>query len=143
MMRSKPISRLTAVAFALALWPAMGASGATTTSTAVAVTNPTYCQTINGGPTTLTATVGGGVAKVQWWNDGALLGTATSAPFSLKWWSQNGYNGNHTIKAVAMDASGNTLGTSSTAIVLLGASGGPATVTPTCSGGSPAPAPAP
>ena len=80
------------------------------------ITDLTAGQVIT-GLYNLTCSVSGNVTKVVWWIDGVQLGTSTTAPFSLKWYAQYGYNAPHTIKAVATDAAGDSA-SSSVPIVL-------------------------
>jgi len=56
----------------------------------------------------VTATDNVGVTKVMIYVDNTLLATDTSAPFTASWITNHVTPGNHSIKAVAYDAAGNT-----------------------------------
>ena len=55
----------------------------------------------------ITASDDVGVSKVEVWIDDKLLGTDSSAPFSLSWNTTAVTNGSHIIKAIAFDSAGN------------------------------------
>lgn len=77
---------------------------------AVAFSNPSNGATIN-GIVNLAVDVSDavGVQKVQYFRDlGVVLGTSSSAPFSLSWDSNTTSSGAHTLFAVATDMAGNT-----------------------------------
>jgi hypothetical protein len=88
---------------------ASGTALADTTPPAVAVTAPAAGATVGGTVTiTANATDNVAVASVQFRVDGADFGAAdTSAPYSIPW-NTAGLSGNHTLAAVARDATGNS-----------------------------------
>ncbi|MDH4124488.1 MAG: CHRD domain-containing protein [Gammaproteobacteria bacterium] len=65
---------------------------------------------------TVTATDSVGVTAVRFFVDGVLLGTDTTAPYSIAWDTSAATEGDHTLTAEAQDAAGN-IGTSAAAIV--------------------------
>src|SRR5438874_6626001 len=83
------------------------------TPPAVAVTAPTPAARL-AGTATLTAAASDaiGVTSVDFLVDGALVGTASAAPFAVTWHTTGVPNGSHAISAIARDAAGNS-GTSS------------------------------
>lgn len=99
---------------------ATDASGNVGSSTTISVnvtdqTPPTVSVTApaNGtalkGTTTLSATAsdnagGAGMAKVEFYVDGALVGTDTTSPYSINWDTTTATNASHTITAKAYDA---------------------------------------
>jgi hypothetical protein len=84
-------------------------------------------QTGNSGNITLSATASDniGVTKVEFWVDGALKGTATTAPYSLTLDSRSLPNGTHSLVAKAFDAAGNSASSAPVSFDILnaGASG--------------------
>lgn len=76
----------------------------------------TASETGNSGNITLSAIASDnvGVTKVEFWVDGALKGTDTTAPYSLSLDSRSLPNGSHSLVAKAFDAAGNS--TLSTAV---------------------------
>ena len=85
---------------------------------AVSITKPLQAQTLK-GPTTLnaTASVNVGVARVEFYIDGALYKTATNSPYSASWNTRKWANGAHTITAQAYDGAGNGASDSRTVTV--------------------------
>jgi thermitase len=74
----------------------------------VTLTAPASGATLSGNPSlTASAQDNVGVVKVEYFCDGALIGTATTAPFSYKWNVRKVTPGSHTIQARAYDAAGN------------------------------------
>jgi subtilisin family serine protease len=94
----------------------------------VSLTAPAPEATVTGTAVTLSATAADdvGVSRVDFYVDGALVGTSVTAPYSTSWDTTLAANGTRVITAVATDLSGN-VGTS--AAVSVTASNGP----PTCS----------
>ena len=81
----------------------------TTAALRVMITAPTDGSTLS-GTVTITANVSDnvGVAGVQFYLDGALLGTEdTTAPYSVSWNTTTATNASHTLLARASDAAGN------------------------------------
>ena len=81
----------------------------TTVALRVVITAPTDGSTLS-GTVTITANVSDnvGVAGVQFYLDGALLGTEdTTAPYSVSWNTTTATNASHTLLARASDAAGN------------------------------------
>ncbi|WP_309888853.1 Ig-like domain-containing protein [Archangium sp.] len=82
---------------------------ADTTAPTVSLTAPTAGALLTRGVTyTLTATASdnAGVTRVEFFLDGALLGSDTTSPYSLNW-SNNTTVGSHSLFARAYDAAGN------------------------------------
>ncbi len=65
---------------------------------------------------TVTATDGVGITAVRFFVDGVLLGSDTTAPYSMAWDTSGEAEGDHTLTAEAEDAAGN-IGTSAAATV--------------------------
>jgi peptidoglycan/xylan/chitin deacetylase (PgdA/CDA1 family) len=84
-----------------------------TTAPQVTLTSPVNGATVS-GVVRLEATatdVGLGVARVDFYVDGKILGTATSVPYRVNWNTNNSKQvarGSHTIYAVAVDRAGNS-----------------------------------
>jgi len=80
-----------------------------TTPPAVSVTFPTGGATV-GGSVTINANASDnvGVARVEFYRDGTLLGTDTSVPYQQIWNTVLDANGAHSLSAVAYDASNNS-----------------------------------
>ncbi|MCY1078279.1 Ig-like domain-containing protein [Archangium lansingense] len=79
---------------------------------AVAITSPAGGATVSGGVSLQAdATDNEGVTRVEFFVDGALLASDTTAPYSVEWDSGFWFNGSHTLLAKAYDAVGN-VGTS-------------------------------
>ena len=93
------------------IWVNQGVAGGDVTPPTVSAT-----ETGTSGTITLAATASDdvGVTKVEFWVDGTLKGTVTTAPYSLTMDSRNLPNGSHTLIAKAFDAAGNNA--SSTAV---------------------------
>ncbi|HLM48620.1 MAG TPA: Ig-like domain-containing protein [Myxococcaceae bacterium] len=93
-------------------------SVADTTAPTVSLTAPAAGALLTRGVTyTLTASASDnvGVARVEFFLDGALLGSDTTAPYSLSWYN-NTTVGSHSLLARAYDAAGNVA--SSTAVTV-------------------------
>lgn len=92
-----------------------------TTAPTVAISYPLNGSTISGRSATITATATdatSGVAKVEFYVDGALLGTDTSAPYSTSWQLRKVSKGvPHTVTVRAYDGAGNKAETSSSVVV--------------------------
>lgn len=80
-----------------------------TTPPAVSISAPSNGATVSGTTTvTANATDNVGVGGVQFYLDGAVLGSEdTSSPFSSAWDTTKSSNGSHTLSAIARDAAGN------------------------------------
>ncbi|HCL57214.1 MAG TPA: hypothetical protein DHW82_09445 [Spirochaetia bacterium] len=76
----------------------------------VNVTSPANGATITAGSTTLAASASdnAGVVKVEFYVDGVLKSTDTSAPYEATLDLTTIVNGSHSVKAIAYDAAGNT-----------------------------------
>jgi hypothetical protein len=102
-----------------------------TTPPTVSLTSPASGATLSGAVSiTASATDNVGVARVEFYVDGALLGTSTAAPYSASWSTTSATNAAHTLLAKAWDAAGN-VGTSQAVTVTVsngGSSGGIKTV---------------
>jgi hypothetical protein len=90
------------------------------TAPQVTLTNPANGQTVSGVVRlTATATDGdSGVARVDFYVDGKLEGTSTSAPYRVNWNTKKLAKGSHTIYVVAFDRAGNSRATSPISIVV-------------------------
>ncbi len=76
----------------------------------VSVSAPAPSATVSGAAVTLTAAASddGAIGHVDFLVDGAVVGTDTSAPYSLSWDSTAAGNGTHTVTTRAVDNAGNT-----------------------------------
>ena len=80
----------------------------------VSITSPAGGATVSGTiAISATASDNEGVTQVQFFVDGALLSTDTTAPYSASWDTTAAPNGAHSLTAEATDGQGN-LGTSAT-----------------------------
>ncbi len=97
----------------------------------VNLTAPTAGSTVSGSVTlTATATeVGDTISKVDFYVDGALVGSKTAAPYSVAWDSTKATNASHSLTAKATDSHGN-VGTSAAVSVTV-KNGGTDTTAPT------------
>ncbi|MBI5070294.1 MAG: S8 family serine peptidase [Deltaproteobacteria bacterium] len=86
----------------------IGAAPGDTTPPTVTLTAPAAGATLT-GTVTLSATASDNVAvsQVQFLVDGAVVGTATAAPYQVSWSSASVANGTHSFTARASDTSGN------------------------------------
>ena len=92
---------------------AAGAAPTDTTAPTVAVTSPGDGATVSGTVNVqISASDSVGVAKVEFYLDGALAATSTQASGTYTWDTLGSANGAHTLRALAYDAAGN-VGTSS------------------------------
>jgi thermitase len=91
---------------------------ADTTPPTVSITKPSQGQSLK-GPATLNASASDnvGVAKVEFYVDGALYKTVTRSPYSASWNTRKSANGDHTITAKASDGAGNSASDSHTVTV--------------------------
>jgi hypothetical protein len=81
-----------------------------TTAPTVAITSPANGTTVTGS-VKLAANAsdsGSGIAQVSFYVDGGLIGTKSSAPFTVTWNTKKVSAGQHMLWAVAHDAAGNT-----------------------------------
>jgi thermitase len=79
-----------------------------TTAPTVSITSPQSGGRLSGVVTlAVAANDNVGVVRVQYYCDGVLIGTATSAPFSVKWNTRKITAGTHSLQAKAYDAAGN------------------------------------
>ncbi|HVG57555.1 MAG TPA: PHB depolymerase family esterase [Hyalangium sp.] len=108
-----------------------GGGGGDTTAPTVNVTAPANGATVSGTVTiTASASDNVGVSRVEFFVDGALVGTDTSSPYSFAWNSAAVANGSHALMARAYDAAGN-VGTDNDTSVTVSNSGGTTPVTVT------------
>jgi subtilisin family serine protease len=78
------------------------------TAPVVSITSPLGGTIVTGNVTlAVKATDNIGVVTVQYYSDGVLIGTATAAPFSIKWQTRYTPVGAHSLTARAFDAAGN------------------------------------
>ena len=112
-------------------------SAADTTPPSVSITSPAAGQQV-GRNVTISASASDavGVASVTFKVDGAVIGTDSKPPFSVRWNSRAAADGSHTLRAEARDAAGN-MSASAPVVVTIGS---PTTDTtaPTVSISSPA-----
>jgi hypothetical protein len=75
----------------------------------VAITSPTDGATVTGNVKIAASgsDAGSGIAQVQFYVDGVLVGTAKSTPYSVTWNTKKVAVGQHTLWAVAQDVAGN------------------------------------
>jgi hypothetical protein len=74
----------------------------------VSIASPTTGATLTGGRVTLAATASDdvAVARVEFYDGTRLLGSDTSAPYSVNWNLRKTTKGTHTIRARAVDTAG-------------------------------------
>jgi beta-lactamase superfamily II metal-dependent hydrolase len=93
------------------------AGGSDTTPPATAITSPASGATVSGVITVAaSASDNVGVARVEFYRDGALAATDTTAPYQWSWNTATATNGSHTLFTRAFDAAGN-MGTSASRTV--------------------------
>jgi chitodextrinase/sulfur relay (sulfurtransferase) DsrF/TusC family protein len=93
---------------------AVTVSNADTTAPTVSITSPAGSSTVSGTVTVAASAFDSvGVVRVEFYLDGALKATDTTAPYSWSFDTSQVSNGSHSIQARAYDAANNT-GTSST-----------------------------
>jgi len=86
-----------------------GAPPSDTTSPTTSITSPAGGATVSATITiSATASDNVGVTQVQFFVDGVLLSTDTTAPYSASWDTTTGADGAHSLTAQASDAAGNT-----------------------------------
>jgi Bacterial Ig domain/Chitobiase/beta-hexosaminidase C-terminal domain len=81
-----------------------------TTAPTVAITSPTNGATVT-GTVKLTANSsdsGSGIGLVSFYVDGVLVGTKSSAPYTVSWNTKKVSAGQHTLMAIARDVAGNS-----------------------------------
>jgi hypothetical protein len=100
-----------------------------TTPPTVNVTAPANGATVSGTvDVTVSASDAVGVKKVEFYVDGALADTDTTAPFVFTWNTAGVANGSHSLMAKAYDAANNVGTDNDTTVVVSNASGGTTTV---------------
>ncbi|KAB0666916.1 hypothetical protein F6V25_03410 [Oryzomonas japonica] len=83
-------------------------AGSDTTAPTVSVTSPATGSVVSGTVTiAATASDNVGVSRVEFYENGALLYAANTAPYSYSWNTTSIANGSYTLSAKAYDASGN------------------------------------
>ncbi|AZR74573.1 hypothetical protein BBF96_14960 [Anoxybacter fermentans] len=103
--------------FALFASGDFGTDSSDTISPTVNITAPSNGATVSGTVAySADASDNVGVTQVKFFIDGVLVGTDTTAPYSISWDTTNYSNGDHNLVAKAYDAAGN-VGTSSTVTV--------------------------
>jgi subtilisin family serine protease len=86
-----------------------GGGGGDTTAPTTSVTTPSAGATVSGTVTvSASASDNAGVSKVEFYAGSTLLGTDTSAPYSLSWDTTLVPNGGYVLTSKAYDTSGNT-----------------------------------
>lgn len=94
-----------------------GGGGGDVTAPTVSITAPTAGSTVSGTvAVNASASDNVGVAKVEFYMDGAIRATDTASPYSWSWDTTQFPNSSHTLVAKAYDAAGN-VGTSSSVTV--------------------------
>jgi poly(hydroxyalkanoate) depolymerase family esterase len=89
------------------------------------ITSPANGANVSGNVTvSANASDNIGIERVEFLLDGALLGTDTSAPYSLIWNSATATNGAHALAARAVDLAGNTGTSAAVNVTVSGGSGG-------------------
>jgi hypothetical protein len=91
--------------------PRVGTKSADGTRPTVAVTSPANGSSVSSKTTVRIAANASdnvGVSRVQFWANGQLKCTDTTAPYTCDWYVWNGAGATNWIKAVASDAAGNT-----------------------------------
>lgn len=91
-------------------------AAADSTPPTVTITSPASGSKITGSRTTVTASASDntGVAKVEFYVNGALMATDTSTPYSFNWNTRKMASGSYNITAKAYDAAGNAASSSIT-----------------------------
>jgi thermitase len=83
----------------------------------IEITSPGQGNTVSGSVTVTESTADKvGVVKVEWYLDGVIYASSTTAPFSIKWSTRKTGKGAHELQSRAYDAAGNS-GTSSVVTV--------------------------
>jgi hypothetical protein len=104
----------------------IGAGPPDTTPPTTSITAPAAGSTVSGTVTvSASASDDVGVAKVEFYVDGALLATDTASPYTASWNTATATNAAHTLTSKAYDAAGN-VGTSAAVSVTV------SNATPTC-----------
>lgn len=100
---------------------------ADTTAPTTAITSPASGATVSGSVNvTASANDAVGVTNVEFYVDGVLAGTDSSAPYSFSWNTATATNGSHSLSSKAYDAAGN-VGTSASVSVTVSNSTGDVT----------------
>jgi hypothetical protein len=100
-----------------------------TTAPTVAISSPASGATVSGTvPVKATASDNVGVTGVEFFVDGAPLGTDSTSPYEVAWDTTTASNGSHTLTARARDAAGNT--STSTPVTVTVSNGAPPDTTP-------------
>ncbi|MBJ6762728.1 PHB depolymerase family esterase [Myxococcaceae bacterium JPH2] len=95
-----------------------------TTPPTVDVTAPASGNTVSGTVNvTASASDDVGVARVEFYVDGSLAGTDTTAPYALAWNTTTVANGNHALSARAFDAAGNSSTDADTSVTVSNSGG--------------------
>ncbi|WP_237716844.1 Ig-like domain-containing protein, partial [Limnohabitans sp. Rim47] len=94
--------------FALFASGDFGTDSSDTISPTVNITAPSNGATVSGTVAySADASDNVGVTQVKFFIDGVLVGTDTTAPYSISWDTTNYSNGDHNLVAKAYDAAGN------------------------------------
>src|SRR6185369_2169961 len=79
------------------------------TTPTVQITSPTAGSTVSGTVSvSVSASDNVGVTKVEWYRNGVLAGSSSSASATFSWSTTASPNGSYTIQAKAYDAAGNS-----------------------------------
>jgi thermitase len=90
-----------------------------TTPPTVTLNSPTSGSTVSATiSVSVSATDNVGVAKVEWYLDGALAGTSTTATANFSWNTTTSPNGSHILQAKAYDAAGNVGSTANVSVTV-------------------------
>jgi aqualysin 1 len=88
---------------------AVGGGGGDTTPPATSITAPAGGSTVSGTvAVSASASDNVGVTRVDFYDGTALIGSSTSAPYSVSWNTTGVANGSHTLTSRAFDAAGNS-----------------------------------
>jgi len=127
------VRTLLALLVATALGCGGGGGGGGTTDTtppSVAITAPASTSSVSGTVAiTASASDNVGVSKVEFYLDGTLQATVTSAPYGFSWNSSSVSTGTHTLTAKAYDAANNATTSSPVSLAVNGPVTGPANAT--------------
>jgi hypothetical protein len=81
-----------------------------TTNPTVSITSPSNGASVTGNVkiTASAGDAGSGIAQVSFYADGVLIGTASTAPYTVPWNTKKTTRGQHLLTAIARDRAGNT-----------------------------------
>ncbi len=102
-----------------------GGGGGDTTAPTTSISSPSSGSTVS-GTTTISASASDnvGVTKVEFYAGSSLIGTDTSAPYSLSWNTTSVANGGYSLTTKAYDAAGNVGSSTSVSVTVNNGGGG-------------------